>query len=316
MKLLIAKTLLYSLLIFITLEGLTRVFHLYQQYPASKINNLGVEINTPNQEGYYVTGNRRMNFAKFNINSSGFNSYREFKPTKENSEIALIGDSFIEGLHQDYFNSIGRKVENRLNNDTEVYEYGYSGYDFADQLHLINAYKEQFELIDHIFIYIKFHNDLKRDTYTPNQYRVDLQYSVSFQLRDKVKLIAYADGIGLFEPFKNLKKKILGRKIDTENEINHILSDEKSRKYLENFKKLIETFGFDKSKTVFLLDKEKTSEVFINHCDNMGYKYIDFGSDLEKSKMPTTLIYDQHWNNHGRNILANVISDYIKEKGH
>ncbi|MDD7885845.1 hypothetical protein [Flavivirga sp. 57AJ16] len=314
MKIFIAKTLLYSLLIFVFLEGLTRIFHLYQQYPASRINDLNVEVNTPNQKGYYVTGNRRMNFAKFNINSSGFNSYREFTPTKETNEIALIGDSFIEGLHQDYFNSIGRKVENRLDDGTEVYEYGYSGYDLADQLHLISAYKEKFELIDHIIIYIKFHNDLKRDTYIPNQYRVDLQYSTSFQIRDKVKLIAYADGIGIFEPFRNLKNKIFGQKTKAENEISHILSEKESKEYLENFKKLIETYGFDKNKTVFLLDKEKTSKLFTNYCEQMGYDYIDFGSNLERSKTPTTLIYDQHWNNHGRNIIANVISDYIRKK--
>ena len=74
MKTLILKSILYSILVFICLEFIVRVLHLYQQYPPYTINDLNLEVNTPNQKGYYVTGNRRMNFAEYNINKSGFMS--------------------------------------------------------------------------------------------------------------------------------------------------------------------------------------------------------------------------------------------------
>lgn len=314
MKLLFSKIILYSVLVLICLEIFTRVLHLYQQYPPYIINDKNIEVNTPNQNGYYVTGNRRMNFAEYNINKTGFNSYREFTPTKEEIEIALIGDSFIEGFHQNYYNSTGKKIEILLDDQVKVFEYGYSGYDLADQLHLINAYKDQFELIDYVFIYIKFYTDLERDTYKPNFYRVKLQNSLSFKLKDHIKLLTYAQNIGLFSPLKKLKNKLLGNKGNKREYIDDYASDEDTAIFLKNFKTLVDTYNVDKNKTVFMLDKNKTSPLFLEYCDSVGFKYLDFGTSLEASKTPTTLIYDQHWNNNGRNIIASLVANYVKEK--
>ncbi len=141
MKKLFLKSILYFLLIIVCLELIVRIFHLYNDVPIRFIDKQGVEKSIPNQTGFAVTGNRRQNFSKFNINSSGFNSFREFKPTKQKIEIAIIGDSFIEGMHQNYNNSIGEKLEEKLNN-VEVYEYGYSGYDLSNELYLIKHTKQ------------------------------------------------------------------------------------------------------------------------------------------------------------------------------
>jgi hypothetical protein len=41
---------------------------------------------------------------------AGFNSHREFfTPSEDKFEIALIGDSCIEGFHQDFYDSTGKK---------------------------------------------------------------------------------------------------------------------------------------------------------------------------------------------------------------
>lgn len=313
MKLLFLKSILYSILIVICLEGLVRLLHLYQQYPPYIINDLNVEVNAPNQEGYYVTGNRRMNFAQYRINKTGFNSYREFTPNEKDIDVALIGDSFIEGFHQDYYDSTGKKIETLLKDRVKVFEYGYSGYDLADELHLIDAYKKPFENIDYVFIYIKFYTDLERDTYEPNFYRVNLQNSLSFKLKDNIKLLTYAQNIGLLDPIIKLRNKLLGYDDNEKEYIDNDASEENTKTYLENFKTLVSNYKIDKSKTVFLLDTKKTSPLFLEYCNKSGYKYLDFGPALEKSKKPTTLIYDQHWNNNGRNIIASLIANYIKE---
>ncbi|HMR15596.1 hypothetical protein [Mariniflexile maritimum] len=317
MKLLFGKTILYGLLIFIALECIVRVCHLYDQYPQFIINDRNVKTYAPNQEGYSVTGNRVMNFAQYHINKSGFNSYREFTPSKEKTDVAIIGDSFIEGLHQNYNNSIGKKMERQLNDGTEVFEYGHSGYDFADQLHLIAAYKEKFELIDYIIIYMKFENDLQRDFYKPDQYWIDSQYFLTSRIQNKIKLFNYVGNIGLFEPLRELKTKVLslGAETEVKPQVTNVPKQTpKELKYLGNFKKLIETYGFDRNKTAILLDSRTTSPSFLSYCDAMNYDYIDFGKVFEKSKTPTTLIYDMHWNNHGRHLIASVITDYIKKK--
>lgn len=309
MKLLAGKMVLYAILILFFLEIIVRVFHLYFEYPPYYINQANVKTYLPNQKGHFVTGNRRMNYAEFNINNSGFNSYREYVPTEKSVDIALIGDSFIEGFHQNYDDSLGKKVEDDLNGSVNVFEYGHAGYDLADQFHLIQAYKEQFDLIDHIFIYIKFENDLKRSKYTPNHWRVNLQYSTTFLIRDKIKLTTYAERIGIFNPFVSLKNKLLGI-LDTNDE-DQVPSEEDIEKYMDNFKALINTFGINKNKTTFLLDKRKTSSTFIDYCDKMGYNYLDFGNSFEKSEDPTTLIYDMHWNDHGRSVIAKEIANYL-----
>lgn len=320
MKTFFLKIILYSALIFIMLEIAVRVLHLYNEFPTFIINDHNVKTYAPNQNGYTVTGNRVMNFAEYNINKSGFNSFREFVPTDNKTEVAIIGDSFIEGLHQNYYNSISKKVEQKLKDSVDVFQYGHSGYDFADQLHLVSAYKEKFEMIDYIIYYMKFENDLKRDFYEPDQYWVDSQYFLTRRIGKKLKLFNYINTIGLMEPLRNLRSNMVNNIRNLLNpphdQSTHTSADQEeiNLKYLGNFKKLIEIFGFDKTKTAILLDSRTTSKSFLDYCDSMGYRYIDFSKELESSKIPTTLIYDMHWNNHGRDIIARVIANYIKEK--
>lgn len=320
MKILFGKIILYAILLFIALEIIVRVFHLYSEYPTFIINDRNVKTYAPNQDGYYTTGNRRMNFAQYHINKTGFNSYREFTPSENETDIAIIGDSFIEGLHQNYNNSIGKKLEHKLNDSVNVFEYGHSGYDFADQLHLISAYKEKFQLIDKTIIYLKFENDLKRDFYEPDQYWVDSQYFLTRRIAKKIKLLNYAENIGLFEPLRDLKRNAVAFiKQEKTNRNTNLEDTQKKSKdldnvYLNNFKKLIAEFGFDKNKTVLLLDSRATSDTFLNFCNNQNIKYIDFATYFENSTTPTTLIYDMHWNNHGRELIANAIADYIKKE--
>ena len=317
MKLFFGKIVLYVILMFFVLEGATRLLHLNSEYPWFIINDHNIKTYAPNQTGYYTIGNRRMNFAQYHINKSGFNSYRDFNPTKDKEEVALLGDSFIEGLHQDYFNSIGEKVENALDNGTEVYEYGHSGYDLADVLYLMHTYEKKFELIDHIIIYLKFDNDLLRDTYAPDKYWVDSQYFLFSRIQRKSKFISYLKDIGFFEPLRNLKTTILSYVFPNEGNYDQTESsvlkteEEKVNQYLNNFKVLMETYPIDKDKTVFLLDSTKTASAFLDYCKSNGYKYLDFSKELNDSKRPTTLVFDRHWNNNGRNIIARVIENYL-----
>jgi hypothetical protein len=312
MKKLFLKSLLYIFLIVIALELCVRMLHLYTEVPTRYIDDIGVEKSIPNETGFAVTGNRRQNYSEYKINKSGFNSFREFKPTKQKIEIAIIGDSFIEGMHQNYYNSIGKKLEEKLKN-VEVYEYGYAGYDLSNQLYLINKYTENFKLINYIIIYLKFENDLTNGSYTPNNERIALLSSPLFKIRDQFKLLSYASMIGAVDPIKHLAIDIINRtkaqpKKSEQEEAN------KDSIYLENFKKLVATYGFDKKKVSFLLNSKTTSPLFLEYCNSNDYQIIDFADAFENSNKPPTLIYDMHWNNHGRELIALEISNYLKTK--
>ncbi|OMP30680.1 hypothetical protein [Mangrovimonas sp. DI 80] len=311
MKKLIAKFIVYTPLVLIGLEILVRTFNLTKDYPIRYVDEMGVEKWLPNQHGVSVTGIRRQNASEFRINNSGFNSYREYTPSKETFEIALVGDSFIEGFHQNYYNSIGKKIENKLNG-IQVYEYGYAGYDLADELHLIHQYQEAFNLIDLVFISLEFETDLTRPNYTALEERMKLESPLYKALR-QCKLLVYMQTIGILEAPKSLFSKAFSQ--DRNINIDHPLEKRThfNLGYFENFKKLVNTYGFDKTRYIFLLDAEITPEAFLKYLRNNQFKYVAFSEILNNSKSSTTLLYDMHWNDHGRELIAKLISFYITE---
>lgn len=315
MKKIFFKGTFYSFLIVIVLELVVRGFHLTKDYPVRIIDDNKVEKWAPNQKGYSVTGNRRQNFSKFRINNSGFNSFREFNPSKDKKEIALVGDSYIEGFHQDYHFSIGQKIENKLTG-FEVYEYAYAGYDFADELNLIKQYKNNFNLIDYVFIDLKFNTDLKRGEYTVIPDRMNLETPLYRNLR-KFKLLVYLNSIGITGDLKKRFKELMSLKIKPDkilkNEIIQGGIDENSSKYLANFNQLVETYNFDKKRFVLLLENRNTPIAFKNYLKANNFKYIDLSDDFNKSKKSTTLIYDRHWNDNGRTLVANAIVNFTNE---
>lgn len=306
-------------LVLLFVEVAVRILHLYTEDPPRFIDDLGVEKRVPGHTGYAVTGNRNQNYSEFRINASGFNSHREFNPTADKFEIALVGDSFIEGFHQDFDDSTGKKIEDQLPHK-EVYEYGYAGYDFANQIHLINAYKEDFDAIDEIVIYLNYDHDLDRGTYEPNYDRIKLLSSTAFKIRDNIKILAYGSKIGILEPLKRLVSGTPEKKVDDITDGNDFKETQglesltKDLSRIENFKSLVNRYGFDKSKTALLLDVRKTSQLFIDYCIKNNIAIIDFGKEFESSKTSPTLIYDEHWNNHGRNLVASAIANYINTK--
>ncbi len=319
MKKFLLKLALYIVLILLLLEGIVRALHLYTEDPPRFIDEYGVEKRVPERTGYAVTGNRNQNFSEFHINKAGFNSHREFEPSSDKYEVALIGDSFIEGFHQDYTSSTAIRIEEKVPG-IEVYKYGYAGYDFANQIHLVHAYRKDFELIDEIILYLNYENDLGRGQYEPNRARIDMLSSTLFKIRDNIKLLAYGSKIGIIEPLKKLAQG--GNAFaNTEGAYQtNTLSEEdeeaKKReeddKRIANFKRLIDFYGFDKSKTALLLDSRKTSPRFLDFLKENGIRYIDFAHRFATSKLSTNLIYDRHWNAHGRELISEKIAEYIK----
>ncbi|MDC6365079.1 MULTISPECIES: hypothetical protein [Flavobacteriaceae] len=307
---LFVKSSIYIVLILVALELLVRAFHLYPEDSPRFIDKQGVEKRVPQYKGYSVTGNRRQNFSEYRINNQGFNSYREFTPSYSKKELALIGDSFIQGFHQNYYNSIGKKIENSTK-DLEVYEYGYAGWDLADQLHLIYAYAEDFDKIDKIVVYVKYPMDFVRDTYEPNVGRIKTLNSTPFKLREKIKLLYYASQIGVLDPIKNLMaaKKDAQKEESLHSDKDNITLDSL---YINNFEKLLKDYPIDKSKTSLLLDERHVSKTFLEYCKINNIDIINFGEFFEESKRPVTLIYDMHWNNHGRSLVAQSIVEYLK----
>jgi hypothetical protein len=313
MKKLALKMGMYGIFILLFLEVLVRLFNLATETPKRFIDGANVEKYIPGQKGISVTGNRRQHFAEYRINSSGFNSYRNFNPTNQKKEIALVGDSFIEGFHQNYYNSIGKKIENNVEG-IEVYEYGFSGYDMADQLHLIHQYQDQFQYIDFVVLGLKYDNDLKRAFYYSNQDRMEYQLKIYPFLR-KSELLVYANSIGVISNIKSFfghLKAVLSLSEKKEKTVIKDFVKFQEEMYLDNFKSLVSLYGFDKTRFYLLIDESQTPKSFIDFLKDKGFKYIEMGEVLSNATKATTLGYDLHWNNNGRTIIANLIATYYK----
>ncbi len=313
MKRFLYKTACYGFLVLLFLEVLVRVFHLHRDTPERYIDEKGIEKWVPGQSGFSVTGNRKQNFSAYRINNSGYNSYREFNPEVDKCVIALIGDSFIEGFHQPYNNSIGKKIE-ELSTGLAVYEYGYAGYDMADQLHLISAYKEQFEEIEKVVIYLKYPEDLYRDRFSISQERLRLNEGI-YPILKRSKLLVYAQNIGLIASMR-IKVQALINILRSGSQIGSTMEEGGSKKssdqtFLENFKRLSVEFEYDKSKYVLLLDSRECPELLLRYLAEHQFSYIDYGKIFQESEKPVTLIYDQHWNDHGRQLVSKAIVDKI-----
>jgi len=310
---LIKKVVFYSILILISLELLVRVFHLQNERPNRYADEFGVEKWIPNQIEYSITGNRKQNVGKYRINSIGFNTvYDTYNPFVDSVEIAIVGDSFIEGFHEDYTNSLGQQVDKVFPN-LKVLEFGYAGYDLADELHLIKAYEHYFKNINHTFIYLRFTDDLERNHYVESS-RLDLNSPIR-TVAKQIKSLVYAKDIGLFSSVaktpNRIKSFVKGNKI---LKIKKEKEFEKNLKRLENFKKLMRTYPIEKSKFTFLLDERLCSAPFLKYLAENNFNVLDYGEKMDASKKQTTLVYDQHWSKEGRKIVANLISDYICNK--
>ena len=313
---LLTKIGLYTIAVILLLEVIVRVLHLAKDTPIRYIDEHKVEKWVPKQTGYSVTGNRNQNLCPYKINNFGYNSFREFNPTANKTEIAIVGDSFIQGFHQDYNNSIGKKIENSLPN-IEVYEYGYAGYDFADQLHLINAYKKDFDLINYVVVYLNFEDDLLRDKYKVVHERLAVQSPKNLMIK-KCKLLVYIKSIGLLDPpIKFVSKLIAYATRDNKttiqtNKNSNTAEKNKTTQYITNFNNLVELYGFNKSRYSLLLDSRNTPKEFINYLNINNFHIIDFSKAFKAVNTPTTLVYDQHWNNLGRNLIAEEITKNYK----
>jgi len=318
MRKFVYKSVLYAGLILMALELLVRAFHLYADEPPKMIDAMGVEKRVAGSTGQYVKGNRRQHHAQFSINGSGFNSYREFDPSEETYEVALVGDSYIEGFHQDYDNSIGKKIERRLPNVT-IYEYGYTGSTMAYQMHLVNAYREKFKKIDKIVLYMKFENDFDASEHRADYELIEMLQTLPFKIRENCKLWVYGSNYGMTFPIKKVAGSIWegvnflrGRK-----DGNTVPQEEKVTSVserIQNFEKLIATYGWDTKKTVLLLDSRVTDSLFLEFCTVSGIAYLDFSKAFEKAEAPVTLVYDRHWNDYGRELLADFIADYLQRE--
>ncbi len=140
------------LLTSVCLELVLRTFDL-ARYTLPTVCFQGNKLYTPGYHGLYVGGGFGEISAPFKFNNQGWNSTLDYSvrdSTKIN--VALIGNSYVEGFQVDVRKSIGRILDSLFVNQTITHEYGHSGSNIVDfEMVYRNFIRDQY---DYVFVLI------------------------------------------------------------------------------------------------------------------------------------------------------------------
>lgn len=284
MKKFLLKTALYIILVFVILEFLVRTFNFHgDRILHANINN--DYLLKPYQKGTFVRGTFGEIRSSFSINPQGFNSIRDYKKDEKSQKkkIALIGSSFIEGLHTNVENSIGRLLEKKFNQDIIIHEYGVGGSGSGDYELMYEKYNlSKYDLVFNFFSKNDLQGKLNAAINKPrNNHNPALNFIYS-----NFKSIQYLNQNHLIIP--NLKK-IFTRNIHGTVKIQAPHINGKNIFY------------------VFIPLKAKLSSDEKRVLDNM--KNLIY---MKHTRKPYDFGFDYHWNLNGRINAAESISGTIK----
>ena len=113
------------------LEAFLRIFN-FAGITMPEVNIDGNKMLKPGSNGIWVKGGFGEIKSHYVINHQGWNSIVDYDSIDNSKiKIAIIGDSYIQGLHVDVENSIGRILEKKSSNYV-VHEFGRDGANIVD----------------------------------------------------------------------------------------------------------------------------------------------------------------------------------------
>ena len=237
----------------------------------------------PGSQGVWVKGPQGNIKSEYNINKQGFNSLiDDYEQDSSELKIALIGDSYIEGLHVNVQSSIGRTVEDIYNeSEVSVHEYGISGWNAQNFLQIAKEKQNEYNLV---FVLITDKDLSEKHKSNPRQ--TDL--SIARRIYDEIHILRYLNiNRGILKRIKKIGPRVLnGESENIQSNINYELI----REFPEN--------------TIFLYEDSKfltlpPHGVFLK-IDHVNQP-INFGK------------VDSHWNFNGRLNCARTIVNYLRK---
>jgi hypothetical protein len=257
----------------------------------------------PNSSGTWIRGGLAEIKNYYQINNLGYNSTIDYEALKEeNLNIAIIGDSYIQGFQTDVRKSIGRQLEGILDSvTTVVHEYGRAGANIVDYQKVYEKYIDS-KPYDYVFVLVT-DKDLKifKASYMERGKSVPKK-TFSRKMYDFFYVFRYLNinqGIGI--RFNELISK-------GPESIERIHSKQSKSTTIEDYLKSINKQAIDKlpNNLIFLYEEGKLSDYFI---DNFDFNYVKIEHTLE----PSNHGFDGHWNVNGRYNCAMSIAKYINK---
>jgi hypothetical protein len=262
--------------------------------PTSIVN--GDLVNKPYAEGIYIKGGLAEIKGHYVFNSQGFNSLKDYSKLTDNKiRVAIIGDSFIEGLQVDVEKSIGRLLEEQMKS-IEVHEYGRSGSNIVDYGLIYKKYiKGKY---DYVFVYLTDKDLIEK--LPENMGKLESLTKMSFGriVYKNSYLIRYLNiNHGLTSKLKDVMNKDFSISLKKKS----IFSEK------EFFEKVnYQALSLLDSSVIVLYESEKLKQ-FVKRPFRLKKLQITH------KKLPKDFGFDVHWNLNGRMNCAESIKNYIND---
>ena len=273
------------------LEITTRVFDLSgHTLPEYSLNNN--RLLRPGAEGILVQGGMREVASHYKINQQGFNSLKDYATVDENKiSIAIIGDSYIQGLQVDVENSIGRLLEAETLDKIEVHEYGRAGMNIVDYSLIFtqsikNRYDYTFILATDKDIVLKKASAMGKGNKIPNS-------SIIREIYNRSSLIRYL----------NINHKL---SVKIKKTFSFFESSNKQQEKITAIDINVQALEQFDSTCTFLYEKEKLDTSLI-----LPFKLPSI--EVKPIYTPINHGFDSHWNLNGRRNCALAIQNYIEK---
>lgn len=299
------------LLFALLFEGTLRITGIAgHKIPAANID--GNFLLQPGAEGVWIAGAKGEIQAKYSINPQGYNSIRNFEQDLANDfngkvSIALLGNSYIEGYHNDVEESIGRLLESYTNDSVVVHQYGRMSANIADyallyQQHIRGKYD---------YVYVLAMNQTVTQT-TPrymDQGQIKFNTEEQEKCYDRIHLVRYFRyNLKLVVKYKKEWEKRMTRfnnkwkrsSIHSQNPLKKTKTGKKPPKR-KIHREAIETFG---EETFFLFEKQRMR--YSNHP-----LLKDRCVEIFPVLLPDDFGFDGHWNMNGQKNCARAMKNHL-----
>lgn len=323
--------------------------------PASEIPTLRFSMEdqmlsyVPGTKGLFTAGKLAQIKRQWTINNYGWNSSIEYSPDHAGKRlVAIIGDSYIEGLQVEPENNISRKLSSRLAGSYEVYSFGISRAPLSQYLNLLRYVNKYFqpEIVVFNIVHNDFNESLCEDSKKKGMLCIDSwgkevipEYNEDqlIRLSRKSALVRYLFlNCHIKKFFHAFSEHYLSMKYiyNANIDVQYVLSKyNKIVRMLDHVLTSIEK-EYPEMKILFMMDAPMNdlyhnnipnsnvlwmTELMRDKCQEHGFLFLDLTGPFQESFRVNPIRfesdYDSHWNEHGHEVAAEALFEKLMESG-
>lgn len=301
--------------------------------------------NTLSSKGTTTLGPFSKERYEWSINNFGWNSSIDYSVEKKKKRrIAIVGDSYVEAFQVNCYDHFSRKLEDKLDDQSEIYSFGISGSPLSQYLHMVRYIEKTFN--PDIYIITVVHNDFneslshhtKRSSYL--SLNIDKENNVSEVIPRKdpiskfsfIKKSAFARyllyNLKVRESFRSIFDSNKGKNVNSNVYLEQLESDKIQivvDYILNELKKEVKN-----KQVVFIMDGPRgdiyegnylnSNLLFLENilsktCEDYKFDFLSlsslFDSEYNKDQIKFNSQFDAHWNEYAHDLISVHLSEHF-----